>query len=164
MIQLTEAEEIEQLHYIIDEDCKELGIPIVSKHRRRQQSTKVGPHKFREYKIEDGIKIYIGRDGKDNDKLTFGFASKNDLWFHAQQSHGSHIILKRPQKNYDFSQNQINTAAAIAAYYSKARSSSSVPIIYTLVKYVRKPRGAPPGKALYSNEKSILVEPFKPKL
>ncbi|MCP4632685.1 MAG: hypothetical protein GY855_07140, partial [candidate division Zixibacteria bacterium] len=94
MIQLTEAEEIEQLHYIIDEDCKELGIPIASKHRRRQQSTKVGPHKFREYKIEDGVKIYIGRDGKDNDKLTFGFASKNDLWFHAQQSHGSHIILK----------------------------------------------------------------------
>lgn len=117
---------------------------------------------FRRIEMDHGIIAFIGRDNRENDELTFSVASKHDLWFHAQQSRGSHVILRRPHRNYQFPKYIIERAASLAAFYSKARSSSSVPVVYTEIRYVRKPKGAPPGKVVYSNEASILVEPAPP--
>ena len=84
-------------------------------------------------------------------------ASDNDYWFHAKEIHGSHVILRC---NGDTPKTEtIIKCAQIAAYYSKAKFSSNVPVDYTLRKYVKKPNGASPGYVIYTNQKTINVEP-----
>jgi hypothetical protein len=108
-----------------------------------------------------GLAIWVGRTDAENDELTFHQAHKRDLWFHAQQCPGSHVILRSHALKSGPSKAEIMAAAASAAYYSKARNSSKVPVIYTEARYVRKPRKAPPGQVLVEREKSIMVRPEK---
>lgn len=114
---------------------------------------------YREYQLSTGLTIYIGRDGADNDRTTFDFAKPYELWFHASQCPGSHVVMKFPNKNFEPSKQEIAETAAIAAYHSKARNDSMVPVIYTERKYVRKPRKAKPGLVTVEREKSVMVEP-----
>jgi predicted ribosome quality control (RQC) complex YloA/Tae2 family protein len=117
---------------------------------------------YREHILSSGLKIFIGRDGADNDRTTFEFAKPYELWFHAQQCPGSHVVIKYPNKSFQPSKREIEETAAIAAYHSKARNNSLVPVIYTERKYVRKPRKAKPGLVTVEREKSIMVAPIKP--
>ncbi len=116
---------------------------------------------FKQYDFGNGWRAYAGKSAKSNDQLTFGFANKDDLWFHAWQTHGSHVILRAPQKGMAADHNLLLKAASLAAYLSKAKSSSKVPVIYTEVRYLRKVKKVP-GKAIYANEKELMVEPVSP--
>ncbi len=117
---------------------------------------------YRDYTLSTGLRIFVGRDGSDNDRTTFDFARPYELWFHTQQCAGSHVVMKFPNKNFEPSKREIEETAAIAAYFSKARKDSLVPVLYTPRKYVRKPRKAKPGLVTVEREKSVMVEPQKP--
>ncbi len=110
--------------------------------------------------IIDGYTILVGRNNKENDYLTLKYAKKNDLWFHTKDFHGSHTILKidnnLPYPEYDM----LVKVAKIAAIHSKAKNSSNVPVDYCEVKYVKKPSGSKPGMVIYTNNKTINVNPI----
>ncbi|UCD17196.1 MAG: NFACT family protein [Candidatus Zixiibacteriota bacterium] len=117
---------------------------------------------YRAHTLPGGVTIFIGRDGEDNDRTTFSHAKPYELWFHASQCPGSHVVMKFPEKNFRPSQSEVLETAAIAAYHSRARNSKTVPVIYTQRKYVRKPRRAKPGLVIVEREKLVMVEPKKP--
>lgn len=107
----------------------------------------------------DGYTVFVGRNNKENDYLTLKFASKTDLWFHTKDFHGSHTILKLdnnlPYPNSDI----LIKVAELAAKHSKARNSSNVPVDYCEVKFVKKPSGSKPGMVIYTNNKTLNVNP-----
>jgi len=105
--------------------------------------------------------ILIGKNAENNDLLTFKYARKFDLWFHAQGVSGSHVVIRVPDKNQRPPMDIITQAASVAAFFSSAKNSSTVPVNYTEVRYVRKPRKSPAGTAIISNSKTIFVEPKK---
>ena len=109
------------------------------------------------YKIED-YTLLVGRNNMENDYLTLKYAKKTDLWFHTKDIHGSHCILVlngAPLPQDDI----LLKCAEIAAYHSKARNSSNVPVDICEVKYVKKPNGAKPGMVIYRNNKTLHVTP-----
>ncbi len=110
----------------------------------------------REFHI-DGYTVLVGKNNKQNDYLTTKIASKNDIWFHTKDIHGSHVILKNPSEN--ISNEILIKCAKLAAYYSKARLSNNVPVDYCFVKYVKKPNGSKPGMVIYTNNKTLNVTP-----
>ena len=117
---------------------------------------------YKEYELKSGVKIFVGRDGSDNDRTTFDFAKPYELWFHTQQCAGSHVVLKFPNKSFEPSKREIEETAAVAAFFSKARKDTLVPVLYTPRKYVRKPRKSKPGLVTVEREKSVMVAPTKP--
>ena len=105
----------------------------------------------------DGYTVLVGKNNRQNDYITLRVANDNDYWFHTKDIHGSHVILRC---NGDMPKmDTIIKCAKIAAYYSKAKFSSNVPVDYTLVKYVKKPNGSVPGYVIYTNQKTVNVEP-----
>lgn len=117
---------------------------------------------FVEFEI-DGFRIYVGRNSKNNDLLTQGFASKNDLWMHAKDLAGSHVVIRNKGSETKFPKYVIEQAAEIAAHFSKGRNQEFCPVLYTPKKYVRKPKGAPAGAVLVDREDVVLVRPGLPK-
>ncbi len=104
-----------------------------------------------------GFTILVGRNNKQNDKLTLKTASKNDIWLHTKDIHGTHTIILTEGKEVDIT--TLQEAAQLAAYHSKARNSAQVPVDYTLVKNVSKPSGAKPGMVIYVKNKTLYVTP-----
>ena len=104
-----------------------------------------------------GFTILVGRNNKQNDKLTLKTASKNDIWLHTKDIHGTHTIIVTDGKEVD--DTTLLEAAQLTAYHSKARNSSQVPVDYTLVKNVSKPSGAKPGMVIYVKNKTLYVTP-----
>ena len=117
---------------------------------------------FRRYRLDDTWDVWVGRSNKENDELTHHAASPDDWWFHAQGVPGSHVILRAAGRPDQIPRRVLERAAAIAAYHSKARTSGLAPVVYTLRKYVRKPRKSPAGTAACIREKSLMVEPKLP--
>lgn len=117
---------------------------------------------YREHLLSTGLRVFVGRDGTNNDRTTFEFAKPYELWFHTQQCPGSHVVMKYPNKSFEPSSQEIAEAAALAAWHSKARNDTLVPVIYTERRYVRKPRKAKPGLVTVDREKSVMVEPKRP--
>jgi len=117
---------------------------------------------FRTFLTESGSEILVGRNNKENDHLTFRFARPNDVWFHAQDVPGSHVLLRRKDKKKEPSSVEIKEAAKVAAYFSKAKGEKRAEVIYTQAKYVRKPKRGKPGLALVEREKTIIVKPELP--
>lgn len=126
---------------------------------KKQKQTAAKPMHF---VSADGFDIYVGKSNTQNDYLTLKFANSSDLWFHTKNIHGSHAIIKLGLTK-DVPPSSIREAAEIAAYYSKGRASSQVPVDYTTVKNVRKPNGAKPGMVIYDNYNTIYVTPKEPK-
>lgn len=116
----------------------------------------------REYKTREGWTVLVGRSNEENDYLTHRLARPDDYWFHAHGCPGSHVVLRRENRKSNPSRGTIEEAASIAAYFSKARTSRKVPVLYTLKKHVRKPRGAPAGLASVSHEKTVMAVPKEP--
>lgn len=108
----------------------------------------------------DGFPVLVGRNNNQNDELTFKIAKKEDIWFHVKDFHGSHVVLITNGKNP--SQETINKVASIAAYYSKAVQSSNVPVDYTFIKYVKKPSNSKPGMVIFTNQRTVNVQPLIP--
>ena len=107
----------------------------------------------------EGFKIYVGRNNKENDWLTLSFANKTDIWFHTKDIQGSHVILKI-EKSEPVSDEILVKCAEIAAKYSKAKESSNVPVDYCQVQYIKKPNGAKPGMVIFTNNKTLNVNPL----
>jgi len=114
---------------------------------------------YRKFDLANGYMVMVGKSAKDNDKLTFKVAKKNDLWLHVQGAQGSHVIVPAIKKGNPFPRDIIIQAAQIAARYSSQKHSGMVPVIYTLRKYVWKKKGLAPGAVHIKNEKSIMVKP-----
>ncbi|WP_026893921.1 Rqc2 family fibronectin-binding protein [Clostridiisalibacter paucivorans] len=148
----TEINDIDE----IKEELRDEGIlkqrKSFSKKKKKKSSS--SPHHFLS---SDGYHIYVGKNNKQNDYLTLKLADKNDLWFHTKDIPGSHVVLKNPGKNTP--ESTLLDAALLAAYYSKARLSSNVPVDYTQKKHVRKPNGAKPGMVIYDNNSTLYVTP-----
>lgn len=144
----------------IEEIKKELMDAHYLKFKKnvRKKETKSKPMHFIS---SEGIHIYVGKNNIENDYLTLKFADKRDLWFHTKDIPGSHVILKTLG---DFTEKTLNEAANLAAFYSKGRDSSKVPVDYTEVKNVHKPNGAKPGMVIYEKNKTIFITPEKPSL
>jgi predicted ribosome quality control (RQC) complex YloA/Tae2 family protein len=116
----------------------------------------------REYRIAGGYTVLVGRDNKENDRLTLHIARPGDIWFHAGQAAGSHVVLLRDDPRKPVPGEALLEAAAIAAWYSKAKHGAKVPVVYTERRHVRKPRGWPPGKVTCAREKTLFVDPRVP--
>ena len=127
----------------------------LKKKKQRNTIRKKRIPQFKKYLTKDGIEIDIGKNNLQNDYLTFKYAHRYDMWFHAKDMPGSHVIVKAQ----DLDEYTIRLAAKIAAYYSKGKNSSSVPVNYTLVKTLKKPTGSKPGKVILDNYKTIYIDP-----
>lgn len=110
-----------------------------------------------EYISSDGYTIYAGRNNKQNDRLTLKTAEKNDIWCHTKNITGSHVIIAANGETPP--QRTIEEACMIAAFNSKARESSQVPVDYCPARYVKKPNGAKPGMVIFTNNKTLYVKP-----
>ena len=130
--------------------------------RRESQSSsaRVPTPKCWEYELPDGSVAYAGKTDADNDQLSLRFARGNDVWFHVKGMPGSHVVLRVGEIEPD--RDTLKTAAAIAAYHSKARSGGTVAVNMTLAKYVTKPRGAKPGTVQIKKESTLKVKPALP--
>ena len=123
----------------------------------KEKKFKAEPHK---YTLKDGSTVLVGRNNKENDFLTFKTASSKDIWLHTKNIPGSHVILQ--SASADPAEESIYAAASIAAYYSKAKTSENVPVDYVPVKYVKKPAGAKPGMVIFTNNRTVWVNPKLP--
>jgi predicted ribosome quality control (RQC) complex YloA/Tae2 family protein len=117
---------------------------------------------FRRQQTPSGHEVLIGRNNRQNDQLTFRLAGDYDLWFHAQEIPGSHVLL-RLQAGEVPDEADLQFTADLTAYYSRARQSEQVPVIYTEPKHVYKPKGAKPGIAIYKNERVLWGQPQRVK-
>ncbi|WP_445626499.1 Rqc2 family fibronectin-binding protein [Nostoc sp. DSM 114167] len=113
---------------------------------------------FYRYLTPNGFEVLIGRNNRQNDQLTFRVAGDYDLWFHAQEIPGSHVLL-RLEPGAVAEEADLQFVANLAAYYSRARQSEQVPVVYTQPKHVYKPKGAKPGIAIYKQETILWGKP-----
>ncbi len=127
------------------------------KQHTNQKKQKEIQNQFKEYTSKEGYKILVGKNNKQNDRLTTVIASKQDLWFHVKNIAGSHVIVFCGGS--EVSEETILQAALLAAQNSKARRSSNVAVDYTPVKYVKKPKGAKAGMVIYTTNKTVYVTP-----
>jgi predicted ribosome quality control (RQC) complex YloA/Tae2 family protein len=136
----------------IDELEREKG--EVAERRREPEEKRVG----RRYVSSDGFEIVVGRGARENYAVTFGVGRPGDLWLHVREARGSHVIVRRKEKGKQFPKRTVEEAAALAAYHSKSRNASLVPVIVTERRYVQKAKGAP-GLVRVMREEVIFVEP-----
>ena len=125
-------------------------------------SSDVDAFPFRRFDLGSGFEVWVGKNARQNDELTFHRAQKYDIWMHARQVPGSHTVLHLPNRDADPGRKRLVQAAQIAAYYSKARGSGAVPVMYTRRKYVRSPKGSAPGAVTVQREDVVMVEPGLP--
>jgi predicted ribosome quality control (RQC) complex YloA/Tae2 family protein len=119
----------------------------------------VGPAlPYRAYRSSGGLEIRVGRGARHNDDLTFHHSSPGDVWLHARDSAGAHVVLRWPGPGNPPARD-LAEAATLAALHSRARTSGSAPVDWTLRKYVRKPRKAPPGRVAADRLQTVFVEP-----
>lgn len=128
---------------------------IRAKGRKQKTQASLPPL---EYTSPSGFRILVGRNNRQNDRLTLKQADKNDLWFHTKEIPGSHTVLLTEGKEPD--DEAILLAASLAAAHSKAASSGKAPVDYTRIRYVSKPQGAKPGMVIYTHQKTLFVEPY----
>lgn len=141
----------------INDICEELyDANIMTRPRSKKQ--KQPENKPHSYLSPSGLTILVGKNNKQNDILTFKIANANDLWFHTKDIPGSHVIMRLA--NNTPTNEDIEYAARLAAYYSKARASSKVPVDYTVRRQVKKPSGAAPGFVIYFEQTTVYVEPL----
>ena len=113
---------------------------------------------FHRFLTPSGFEVLIGRNNRQNDRLTFRLANDYDLWFHAQEIPGAHVLL-RLEPGAVAEERDLQFTADLAAYYSRSRQSDRVPVVYTQPKHVYKPKGAKPGIAIYKQERILWGKP-----
>ena len=132
---------------------------IATGYLRKQGGTKADrgkPQAPWRFETDDGFEVLAGRSNVQNDELTTRIGRRTDYWFHTQRLHGSHVILRC--NGMEPTELAISQAAAIAATYSQGREGGKVPVDYTMLRFVRKPSGALPGKVIYTDYKTIMTE------
>ena len=124
--------------------------------KRRMKQSKVSPMRF---ESTDGYPIYVGRNNRQNDELTFKLARKDDLWLHAQKVHGSHVIISCGGTTPP--DNTVTQAAQLAAYYAESSGGQNIAVDVTPVKQVKKTPGGKPGMVIYHTYRTVIVNPYK---
>ena len=124
--------------------------------RKGGKAERVKPQSPLKFISDDGLEILAGRSNAQNDELTLKLARRTDYWLHTQRVHGSHVIIRC--EGEEPPPRTLEQAAGIAAYYSQARGAGKVQVDYTMVRNVRKPSGALPGKVIYTDHKTLLAE------
>jgi len=158
-------QELEQQEYLKNPHSKVTQKPATQKQQSKSQTksqkskqkpeTAINCHRF---KSPSGFEIWVGRNNFQNDRLTFKVATDYDLWLHTQEIPGSHVLLRlEPGSVAD--PLDLQKAADLAAYYSQARQSDRVPVVFTKPKNVFKPKGAKPGMVIYRQEQIIWGQP-----
>lgn len=154
---------LQQLELASPEDIEEIREELIEgkylkerskTEKKEKKRTKPQPER---YLSSEGIEILVGKNNKQNDYLTTKLARPNHTWLHTKDIPGSHVLIRATQ----FGEETLKEAAQLAAYYSKARQSSQVPVDYTLIKHVKKPNGAKPGYVIYDHQKTIYVTPSR---
>ena len=153
MIPLTESyEELE----LIRTELIQQGYLRGRKAADRKKTVKPKPRRFEVC----GYELLVGRNNTENDYITFKLGGKQDLWFHTKDIHGSHCVLLTG--GAEVGEEEIFGAAAIAAWFSKGQSSGNVPVDYVPLRYVHKPNGAKPGMVIFTNNRTVWVDPKNP--
>ena len=147
----TTRESLEEIR----KECMDAGI---IKKSKKPLSYKLGKSNYIHLTIDEG-EIFIGRNNQQNEYLTHRFAKPTDIWFHTQDIQGSHLILRL---NVDPDDMILSKVAQYAAYFSKARDTSKVPVDYTYIKNIKKPPGSPLGFVIFNTHQTMIVEPKKP--
>lgn len=147
----TTRESLEEIR----KECMDAGI---IKKSKKPLSYKLGKSNYIHLTIDEG-EIFIGRNNQQNEYLTHRFAKPTDIWFHTQDIQGSHLILRLKVEPDDMI---LSKVAQYAAYFSKARETSKVPVDYTYIKNIKKPPGSPLGFVIFNTHQTMIVEPKKP--
>lgn len=133
-------------------------LPREEKNERRKKRASPSPSSSPlTLTSSDGLPILVGRNNRQNDYLTMEVARSDDLWLHTKEIPGAHVIIQ--SRGGSIPESTLVEAAHVAAFYSKARESTNVPVDYTLRRHVRKPRGARPGMVIYDHQRTLFVTP-----
>ena len=135
-------------------ELMEQGYLRVPRSKREKMASVSAPMRFT---TSDGFTVLVGRNNRQNDRLTLKTANNNDIWFHTKNIPGSHTVLVTEGK--EPTETAMVEAAQLAAQHSRAKDSAQVPVDYTQIRYVSKPQGAKPGMVIYVNYKTIYVTP-----
>jgi predicted ribosome quality control (RQC) complex YloA/Tae2 family protein len=154
LFNIEDANDLNEL-YEIENELREEGYIKKQKQKNNQKNKKIKPYKYR---TNDDYEVLIGRNNKQNDKLTKYIANDGDIWLHTKKIAGSHVII-RNHTNDKVPEDTIIEAARLAAYFSKAKESKNVPIDFTPVENVNKPKGAKPGLVYYDDYNTVYVDP-----
>ncbi|CAM4040593.1 Rqc2 family fibronectin-binding protein [Lederbergia lenta] len=138
----------------IREELAEEGYIRLRQKRGPKKNTSTKPI-IERYTASDGTDIFVGKNNKQNDYLTNKLARRDDIWLHTKDIPGSHVVINRSEP----SDETILEAANLAAYFSKAKSSSAVPVDFTKIRYVKKPNGSKPGFVIYDQQQTVFVTP-----
>lgn len=137
-------------------DADEIRAALPARMERKAGGAVALP--YRTFRSSGGLEIRVGRGARHNDDLTFRHSAPGDVWLHARHTAGAHVVLRWPGEGAPPARD-LAEAATLAALHSKARTSGSVPVDWTFRKYVRKPRGAPPGSVVPDRVSTLFVEP-----
>lgn len=140
----------------VDADAVRSALPAAPARQRRGPQGPSAP--YRSFSSSGGLEIRVGRGARHNDDLTFRHSAPNDVWLHARHAAGAHVILRWSGGGAPPARD-LEEAAVLAALYSKARTSGTVPVDWTLRKYVRKPRGSAPGSVVPDRVQTVFVVP-----
>ena len=143
-----------------EKDLADIRLELISSgYDRKAKAVKkerLHPQQPLRFVTDDGLEVLVGRSNIQNDELTTKLARRTDYWLHTQTVHGSHVILRCD--GLEPPQRSVEQAACIAAYYSQGRDSGKLPVDYTMVRFVRKPSGSLPGKVIYTDSRTIIIE------
>ena len=153
VLELIGAAESEKDLADLRRELVDTGYIKASAGKKREKVKSQAPLRF---VSSDGREILVGRSNLQNDELTTKLGRRTDYWLHTQKIHGSHVLIRCEGELP--SDKCIEEAAVIAAYYSQGRGGGKIPVDYTMLRFVRKPSGALPGKVIYTDYKTILVD------
>lgn len=152
---------LQQLEHASLNDIEEIREELVAGGYLRERARKGAKRKKSSkplllcYTSSEGIDIYVGKNNLQNEYVTNRLASSSDTWLHTKDIPGSHVVIR----STEFGDSTLEEAAMLAAYYSQAKSSSLVPVDYTLIRHVKKPSGAKPGFVIYDHQKTVFITP-----
>lgn len=152
---------IQQLSSASPKDLEEMREELVegkylrAKQKRNAKKKKQAAIQLETYESSQGIPILVGKNNKQNEYLTTKAAARDDIWLHTKDIPGSHVVIRHQAPDEE----TLLEAAQIAAYFSKAKESSSVPVDYTKIRHVKKPNGAKPGFVTYDQQQTLFVTP-----
>ncbi|MCY9806860.1 NFACT RNA binding domain-containing protein [Lentilactobacillus senioris] len=150
-IELANPEDLQEIRYELEQQG------YLRNHEQHQKSKKKRHkvNKPEKFIASDGTEILVGKNNLQNEQLTLHFADKRDTWLHVKDLPGSHVIIR----DFEPSEQTLLEAASLAAYFSKARSSTKVPVDYVKVRAIKKPNGTKPGFVIYEGQTNVLVDP-----
>ena len=157
--QISLASSYEEMELIRDELIRE-GYLRGRQVKDRKKATAKAKPKPRRFTLPCGREIAVGRNNSENDYITFKVGGKTDYWLHTKDIHGSHVVLFMNGETPG--EEEIYQAAAVAAWFSKGRDSQNVPVDYVPLRYVKKPAGAKPGMVIFTNNRTVWVDPEDP--